>query len=86
MITKKQYCKSIIEQFRHNEDLDVVTECDIFKSSSLAVAMEYLGLLSSKKYIDYAKFRAGTVIHIYDEDIKSYYNLSTRELLALLPD
>lgn len=87
MMTKEQYCRYIIKQFADSEGKCTgrVTEDDIFKSSSLAVAMEYLGLLKTTLSKEYAYSRGGTVF-LSVSDNKEIETLSVRELLSLLPE
>ena len=84
MITKKQLCKKIISEFEE-ENGRIPNSGDIFSSSSLAVAMEYLGLLADKRDLDYASERGGHLLSFYDKETGEYSILSTRELLDLLP-
>jgi hypothetical protein len=84
MLTKKQACKSIVEEFLDHAGYVEIEESHAMQSSSLAVAMEYLGLLTSKEMKDYASTRAGLFMCANDgEEVKV---LTTREFLALLPD
>ena len=52
MITKRQYCMHILDKFAKMESkpIEQVQEDDILKSSSLAVAMEYLDLLKTPTF------------------------------------
>lgn len=62
----------------------------ILRSSCLAVAMEYLGLLESEEMKQYAASRGGMVFHYYtcEENPKRVIQatLTFRELLDLLPE
>jgi len=84
MLTKKEFCEYIIYDFKRSEKVKSVTENDILKSSSLAVAMEYLGLIENKEMQDYAASRAGCQILFADKQEPKM--LTTRELLNMLPD
>lgn len=88
MITKKQFCKHIINEFIRDYELSSFELNDgyILQSSSLAVAMEYLNLIKDKKMKEYASNRGGTFISYMDFDNKEFGILSTRELLNLLPE
>lgn len=89
MISKKDFAEHIIEEFCKSEKMNPkdLTECHILKSSSLAVAMEYLGLIETPELKDYAKNRGGTFIlktnHPNDGSVRI---LSTREMMDLLPE
>jgi len=91
MMTKKQYAKSIVNDFCKNnlggKDPKNVDNWGpyLFMSSSLAVALEFLGLLDEHQK-EYSTTRGGTVKIYYDEEIREPVILSTRELLSLLPD
>lgn len=90
MLTKTQFCKSIIHDFKINENIkdidDNKLENYICKSSSLCVALEYLGLLKDKQSIKYANTRGGTLFIYSDCETKEIETLSTRELLSFLPE
>ena len=76
MLTKKQFANAIIREFaikhlRQNiKDIDVakISEDYAFDSSSLAVAMEFLGMLKSKAVKEYAKQRAGMIFQSYNAE------------------
>jgi hypothetical protein len=84
MLTKTQFCKSVVGNFEVDEGRKV-TEGDIYQSSTLAVAMEHLGMLKSKQLKDYAAERGGILFTFVDEDTKEIAMLSARELIRLLP-
>jgi len=86
-MTKKEYCEYLLQDFSRSEDKKVseITESDILKSSKLAVAMEYLGMLKSKEMKNYAESRGGTVFFLA-ENHEEPAILSARELIALLPE
>ena len=88
MLTKEQFAKSIVQNFEINisEDNKPFKESDVMKSSSLAVAAEFLGLLKTQEYKDYAASRAGTIAMYWDSTTKQTYFLSVRDVLSLLPD
>ena len=91
MITKKELCWLIVNEHRLMEGASL-NELNILTSSTLAVAMEYLGLLKDDAQ-SYASERAGTVFvgdtfpltDPYPENV-NVKHLSFRELLSLLPD
>jgi hypothetical protein len=90
MITKNQYCRMLISEFAKTAGLtsDQITESHIYESSSLAVAMEYLGLLRDQRAIQYAAERGG-IAHHYIEIIDGKCvqgTLSVREMIELLPE
>lgn len=82
-MTKKQLCRAVIQK---ECGKNVPDQSDVYKSSTIAVAMEYLGLLKARDVKDYAKERGGTVFVYYDEEQKEPCHLSFRELLDLLPE
>ena len=93
MITKAQFCKMTIEKFiEEDEDLrkkykwNTLPEEEVYKSSSLGVAMEHLGLLSSPEIKDYVDARAGTIFTWWDKESNEVALLTTRELIDLLPE
>lgn len=77
-----------IQQFCSQKGINVkdVTENMIYESSSLAVAMEYLGMLTSETNKLYARNRDGVSLLYFDDDIKETAFLSVREILNLLPE
>lgn len=88
MLTQKQYCKSIIENYCNSNqtEVDKITREDIIQSSSLAIALEYLGLLTDPQMQEYTKTRAGFVAAYYDASKRETASLSVRELINLLPN
>ena len=88
MLTKTQFAKGIVQDFQNKlfEDIGGFKESDILQSSSLAVAAEFLGLLKTQEYKDYAASRAGTVARYLDPTTKQVHFLSVRDVLSLLPD
>lgn len=84
MINRTQFCNYLIKQFAESEGIKVeeVTEDMIFKSSSLAVALEYLGKIQNPENREYAASRGGIFILCDD---KAPAILSVREMLAILP-
>jgi hypothetical protein len=85
VISKKQLCKIILDNFEKTEKRKP-TEADITGSSSLAVAMEFLGQLENPMYKQYASERGGMLYMYIDEEKRGVSMLSVRELLGLLPD
>ncbi len=87
MMTKEIFAKMLIQKFCEEEEIprEELKEFDILKSSSLAVAMEFLGLLKDKELKEYAFSRGGTIFSFYDKESKEVYMLSTRDLLEMLP-
>lgn len=84
MITKKQACEIVIENFKQSCDFNEIQESQILQSSKLAVAMEYLDLLKDPQLKLYAANRGGALLGGWIED--GYKTLTFRELLDLLPD
>ena len=88
MITKTQFCQHIIDSFCCNNNLKQkhLTEDFITQSSSLAVAMEFLGLLETPEFKEYAANRAGIFISVSNPDTNKIDMLTVREILELLPE
>lgn len=80
MLTKKEYCESILEDYAINVGREI-NESDIYQSSSVAVAMEFLGLLETEEAKEYASSRAGTMLLTNKGKV-----LTVRELIAMLPN
>jgi hypothetical protein len=90
MMTKKQFCLAIVDEFasKNNVKPENITEEYITQCSRLAVAMEFLGRIPSFGYKKYAESRGGVLFH-YAAKIEGEVEqamLTTRELIALLPD
>lgn len=87
MITKKQFARMILLEHAKGRNMSVaeISHGEIFKSSTLAVAMEHLGLLNGA-LSEYASEREGTTLSCYDSENGEWLHLSTRELLDLLPE
>ncbi len=90
MITKRIFCISIIAEYLSKNHIKCswkdISESEILKSSSLAVAMEYLGLLKSQTMKEYAESRDGIFKLCIDEEASETNILSTREMIDLLPE
>lgn len=85
MISKDQFCKVLIQKFERTNGRKA-DESDITQSSNLAVAMEHLGLLHSKTYVDYAAERAGVLYLYCDEEKHGVSMLTVREVIDMLPE
>ena len=87
MMTKENFCKMIIKRFYRYENIPVenITEDNVTKSSSLGVAMEYLGLIKSKHLKEYISQREGIYDTFIDED-NIYHVISVRDMLDILPE
>lgn len=86
MLTKKQYCLGILEAFKIGEGLKEVTEHHITMSSKLAVAMEFLSLITSEDLKEYASSRSGVIKVYIDQETGVPSTLTVRDMLSLLPD
>lgn len=95
MLTKKQFCWMIINDFLKKEPLDIFSianlENGVTLSSSLAVALEYLGLIKNPDLKEYTKGRAGCIMcgeiqNPFSNDKRDTSILTTRQVLELLPD
>lgn len=90
MMTKKEYAQMIIDRYKRDNQITTTAELHrhIFSSSSLAVAMEFLGLLTEDEMC-YSRSRGGCI------EIYHYPNpnvgepiiriLSVRDMLKILP-
>ena len=100
-VTKKKFAESIIYQFLMDEenkdpkDIDINRDFSpamITKSSSIAVAAEYLGLLNNDpEYLEYAKSRGGSAFQIFgkeegEDKVSLISIISTRDILSLFPE
>lgn len=88
MISKKQYCELVIEDFCRSEGInrDELKEGDVFKSSCLGVAMEYLGLIKDREILEYVDSRGGILDTYVNAEEKIINTFSLRDMLSLLPD
>ena len=86
MITKKQFCEHIVNDFCETNCVrkEKLTDAHCTQSSSLAVAMEFLGLIKSKSIKEYTETRSGDFITHYDNGI--FVFLTVRELIKMLPE
>jgi hypothetical protein len=83
MITKTEFCMDVLikEAKELNKSIKDLKENDIMQSSSLAVVMEYFGLLHDPELIQYVSTRGGMFLMT-----ETCGMLSTREMLEILPD
>ena len=96
MMSKKIMCRKVIEDFKEsskNPDMIHMSDEDmascVFSSTSLGIALEYLGVITPEKYPDlfeYLSHRGGIFQTYYDKKENKFYSLSFRELLNLLPE
>lgn len=82
MLTKKQFCEQVVWEFEEQNGGLRIKEGDIFSSSKLAVAMEYLGLIKDPELKAYCASRDG----VFNIEKKSETGLSFREFLGALPE
>ena len=82
MMTKRQLCLAMI---RKEFGTTLPDEHLAYRSSTGAIAMEYLGMLKTRAVKDYVEARGGTVFVDFDEEHGEPCHLSFRELLDLLP-
>lgn len=85
MITKKQFCQMIIEDYCRDCGVNI-SDSLVTESSTLAVCMEYLGLIKESWAKDYAQTRGGILYTYWDKDKSEACILSTREFIDLLPE
>ena len=91
MMTKTEYAKCIVSDFcinnLHINDYTKIIDWSLYmtQSSCLAVALEFLGLLT-KEQIEYSKTVSGVLNIHMDDDTGAVSILSVREVLDLLPN
>lgn len=85
MITKKQFCEIIIENFCRDNNTQV-NDGLVTQSSKVAVAMEYLGLIESEEMKEFASERGGILFLKFDEKTGKTDFLTVREMINLLPE
>ena len=95
-MTKKQFAKWIIinnstynrkEKFTKDSLKKLVPE--IYTSSSLGVALEYLGVITKEEFpkeYEYVQSRGGIYLTFMDNETEKLATLSVREVLDLLPE
>lgn len=87
MITKRQFCISLIEEYLSRNNMkdtkwQYISEGEITKSSTVTVAMEYLDLIKTEDGKFYAQSRGGVFrLCVEEESI-----LTIREMIELLPE
>jgi hypothetical protein len=83
-VDKLEYVTDIIYEFCRDEEIRLteLNEVSVFSSSNLAVALEYLGLLTDPEMKAYAQNRGGTVF----TNMIALRVFSVRDLLSLLPE
>lgn len=91
MMTKTQYAKVLIREFCNEvglpEDTDPAALVGrIYSSSTLAVALETLGVLKTNDDKMYAASRGSTFATYVDYEAKEVAILSNREIIDMLPD
>lgn len=88
MITKKQFCEIKIKEYckDNNISIDELEEGMCFTSSTLAVCMEYLGLLKDNSIKEYVASRGGTMYVYGNRETGEVAILSIREFINLLPE
>jgi len=82
MLTKKQVCEKVVRDFEDDNGGLRSSERDVFTSSKLAVAMEYLGLIQDPAIKEYCSTRDGLMYL----DGATGSTLSFREFLTTLPE
>ena len=88
MISKKQYCELVIEDFCRSEEMnrEDLKEGNVFKSSCLGVAMEYLGLIKDQEILEYVATRGGVLDTYANAEERVINMLTVRDMLSLLPE
>lgn len=86
MLTKSELCWIVVNGHFNNRP---IAQGEIVCNSSLAIAMQHLGLLTDKSMYNYADTRGG-MLYIGNANEpgkeKEYKYLTFRELLSLLPE
>jgi hypothetical protein len=85
-MTKKRFCKMQIQDYLLDNELTEIDDSAVYQSSTIAVCMEYLGLIEDEEAKEYATCRGGNLFSYYDKDEKDVAILSVRELIELLPE
>ena len=93
MITRKNYCKSRLQSYLNEYNLEEPKDLvpHIFESSTMGVILQELGIINSKDYPmenDYINNRGG-IMATYAEKNKNgvlIQTLTVREFLDLLPE
>ncbi len=92
MITKKMFCEITIREFLDKLEKNPfdnwrdITEGYAYQSTSVGLAMKYLGLIKSGQTLDYLASRAG-IYKMYIDKEKAETNILTfREILDMLPE
>ena len=77
MLTKKQLCEAKLRQYAVTElgfklpvNLNEIPEATVMQSSTVAVCMEYLGLLKDPALKEYAASRGGLFVVSHDDNKK----------------
>ena len=93
MITRKNYCKSklqnYLDQYNLKDPKDLIPH--VFESSTMGIILQELGIINSKDYTmenDYINSRGG-IMATYAEKNKNgvlIQTLTVREFLDLLPE
>ena len=86
MITKKHFCEIKIREYCEDNDISIddLKEDICFSSSTVAICMEYLGLLKDNSIKEYVSSRGGTMYVYGNRETGEVAILSTREFLDLL--
>lgn len=86
-MTASQFCTALLKQYAAKKGLSHIQTANMYESSSVAVAMEYLGLLDDPKDRAYAAERSGILYHYIAElpdPAQSF--LTVRDMIRLLED
>ena len=88
MMTKREACLAKIEEYCKKNEIrpgDLVDK-DVYYSSSLGIAMEYLGMIKTNEAKEYIANRGGHFMMWWDPDSESAKSISFREFIKLLPE
>jgi len=86
MISKNQFCRHIVGEYCQHERINEkeLSDAHCYRSGSLAVAMEHLGLIRDQETKDYVSSRNGLYITSFDNNPANI--LTMREMIDLLPN
>lgn len=82
-MTRKEKCLEVLRKYCKNKGIkyEELSDDDCLKSSSVGIAMEYLGLIKSQEIMNYVSLRNGIV------SIEENLKINTfRDLLDSLPE
>lgn len=86
MMSKRQFAECLVDRFCSSEKVSrEEAHRHILSSSTLSVALEYLGMLS-KDEMEYSKERGGCAYTYFGDKDHSPAILTIRDIMSFLPD